>query len=523
MCLAGVLMGFVFAAAAAAQAVPDDITARIKKEATTGSQVADDVFRLTDAIGPRSTGSLSLHAAERWLVERLREYGLQHVRVEGNPPMDVGDGLLLEPPGWSSSRLTVQQLSPWQDTLIAVPLLYSPPTPGVVTGGLVVAPLPGPSAADIASFKDRYRGHLRGKFMLSSDKELRIPPATGPSFHRYTAEELREMSNASPSVPPPAPQSSTNQPQRTPPRVQDMLDQQSLLFDFLRDEGVLGVVGAARGEGGTLALRPPPAPPKLISAPPPTFDLAPEHFNRLLRLALRDVPVRLEVRLDSQFHEPAGTENVLGEIPGGDKTDEIVLVGAHVDSWHVGTGATDNAAGVAAVLEAVRILTTLKVPLRRTVRIAFWGGEELGRLGSRGYVARYLIGPTGTRLPEYDKLSGYLNIDYGSGRIRGVYLQGNAPLKPLLEPWLSGLGDGGLVVTLRSTLGSDQASFERVGIPGLSFIQDPLNYEQRTHHTNMDHADYVLTDDVTDSAATIAALIYRVANAPAMLPRKAAQ
>jgi Zn-dependent M28 family amino/carboxypeptidase len=302
-----------------------------------------------------------------------------------------------------------------------------------------------------------------------------------------------------------------------------MLDQQSLLFDFLRDEGVLGVVGAARGEGGTLFLRPPPAPPKLTSAPPPMFDLAPEHFNRLLRLALRNVPVRLEVRLDSQFHEPAGTENVLGEILGGDKADEVVLVGAHVDSWHVGTGATDNAAGVAAVLEAVRILTTLRVPLRRTVRIAFWGGEELGRLGSRGYVASYLIGPTGTRLPEYDKLSGYLNIDYGSGRIRGVYLQGSAPLKPLLEPWLRGLGDGGLVATVRSTLGSDQASFERVGIPGLSFIQDPLNYEQRTHHTNMDHADYVLADDVADSAATVAALIYRVANAPATLPRKAAQ
>jgi len=521
----------ICATSAPGQTAPaDPVLQRIKQEAAANSRIAEDLFQLTDAIGPRVVGSPAIRQAEALVARRLREYGLQNVRIEPNPPVNVGGGLMLDPPGWSWRRLTVQQLAPWQQTLMAVPVLYSPSTAGAVTGRVLVAPLPEPSDAEIAAFMGRHRGRLRNTFLLLSDKESPIVASEAPAFHRYTLEELKKMADApavaasEPTLPAAGPPPS--EPPRKRPTVAEVFERHSRLFDFLRDEGVLALIGAARGgsQGGTLFVGGPPTPPQLAAPPPPMFDLAPEHFNRLLRLLQRDFPVRLEVHLESTFHEHKGTENVLAEIRGDDKADEVVLVGAHLDSWHGATGATDNAAGVAAVMEAVRILTTLRVPLRRTVHVAFWGGEEVfGLAGSRGYTQRYLLDEKGTKTKAWHRLSAYLNLDYGSGRIRGIYLQGGEKLKPLFDAWLAGIGDGTLVATLRTTLGSDQATFERIGIPGLSFIQDPLNYEQRTHHTNMDVADYVLLDDVKESAATLASVIYRVANADALLPRKSVQ
>lgn len=495
----------------------------MKREAAERSGIAEYLFQLTDANGPRVIGSPSLRKAEAWLADRLHEYGLENVRTEPNPPIDVGGGILLDPPGWSWSRLTVQQLAPWQQTLIGVPVLYSAPTPGAVSGEAIVAPLPPPSESGITAYIGRLKGRLGGKFVLLSDKELPIATSEAPAFRRYTAAELMEMSEARPAPPPkpPTPPAPQGQPPPPEPSMADVLAQQSRLHDFLRKEGILGLIGPARkgSQGGTLAVSAPPSPPALTTPAPPIIDLAPEHYNRILRLVQRQIPVRLEVNLESSFHEPAGTANVIGEIRGADKAGEVVIVGAHLDSWHGATGATDNAAGVAAVLEAVRILTALHVPLRCTVRVAFWGGEEFGRIGSRGYVQWHLRDAEGKPTQASEKISCYLNLDYGSGRIRGIYLQGNEALKPLFDEWLAGIGEGELVATLNSTLGSDQATFERIGIPGLSFIQDPLNYEQRTHHTTMDTPDYVIVDAVKDSAATLAGVIYRIANAEALLPR----
>ena len=524
----GFLLAFAWVAAGAAQTAQGDSVLRdIKQEATEGSGVAECLFQLTDAVGPRVIGSPALRKTETWLEDRLRDYGLQSVRTEPNPPIDVGGGVLLNPPGWSWSRLTVQQLAPWQQTLVGLPVLYSPPTPGAVAGGVIVAPLPRPSEPEITAFMSERKGHLRAKFVLLSDKESTIVSSEAAAPRRHTASVLKEMSEAKPDTPPkpPSPPATPSQPPSPPVRMEDVLAQQSRLFDFLRDEGVLGLVGPARpgSQGGTLVVNAPPSPPNLTTPSPPMIELAPEHYNRILRLVQREMMVRLEVNLESSFHEPAGTENVLGEIRGTDKAEEVVLVGAHLDSWHGATGATDNAAGVAAVLEAVRILTKLRIPLRRSVQVAFWGGEELGRVGSRGYVQRYLVDAEGKPTETFGKISCYLNLDYGSGRIRGIYLQGNETLKPLFDEWLAGIGDGELVATLRSTLGSDQATFERAGVPGLSFIQDPLNYEQRTHHTSMDVSDYVIVDDVKNSAATLASIIYRIANAETLLPRKSAR
>ena len=510
---------------AAQRSAADPVVTRIQ-EAASASALAETVFQLTDSIGPRVVGSPALLEAERRVAERLTDYGLQGVRIENNPPVNVGGGLVLDPPGWSWSRLTVQQLVPWSQTLIAIPVLYSPATSGPQRGEAVIAPLPPPIASEVDSFIQRHRGALRAKFLLTGAREATVvPAATG--VRRYSADELRDLQTAvvPPAVTPAAPRPETTppQPQAQPPSVAEVFAQYSRVFDFLRSEGALGLLGPARrgSEGGTLFASGPPVPPQLAAAPLPMADLAPEHFNRLLRLVQRKVPVRLEMNLESSFHPHSGTENVLGEMPGSDRSDEVVLVGAHLDSWHGATGATDNAIGVAIVLEAVRILTTVRVPLRRSVHIAFWGGEEVFNLaGSRGYVQRYLVDRNGQPNDAHRKLSAYLNVDYGSGRIRGIYLQGNEKLEPLFDSWLAGVADGTLVATRRTTLGSDQAAFERVGIPGLSFIQDPLNYEQRTHHTNMDEPDYIVLDDARQSAATLATVIYKIANADALLPRK---
>ena len=503
--------------------------ARIAEEAIDSSELRENLFQLTDAIGPRVVGSPAIRQAEAWVAERLRTYGLRNVRVEANPPVAVAPGVSLNPPGWSWSRLTVQQLAPWSQTLLAVPVMYSPATPGAVTGDVAVVLLPRPVEADLAAFISRHRGTLRDKFLLLAERESEVPLGDGPGYHRYTQEELKAL--AAPEAPAPrvpaAPAATAPRaPAEPPPSPSEIFARYTRLYDFLRAEGVLGLVGPARrgSQAGVLIVNGPPAPPVLAAAPPPMLDMTPEHFNRLLRLTQRKIPVRLEVRLDSQFHEHTGTENVIGEVTGNERADEVVLVGAHIDSWHGGTGATDNAAGVATVLEAVRLLSTMQPTLRRSVHVAFWGGEELFNFaGSRGYAQRYLLDPTGQPNDAHRRLSAYLNLDYGSGRIRGIYLQGNDKLKPLFDTWLSGIGDGSLVATTRTTLGSDQATFERIGIPGLSFVQDPLNYEQRTHHTTMDEPDYVVLSDLRQSAATLANVIYRIANADSLLPRKTAR
>ena len=292
---------------------------------------------------------------------------------------------------------------------------------------------------------------------------------------------------------------------------------------FLREEGVLGLIGAGGpgSQGGTIATSVVPVPPSVAAAPPPTVDLTPEHYNRLFAYAQRGESAEIELEVDVHFTPAAGIQSVVGDLRGSERADEIVMVGAHLDSHHGATGATDNASGVVTVLEALRLLAARDTRLRRTVRVALWGGEELGLQGSRAYIRRHLQDEHGQPTPSAARLSAYFNLDYGSGRIRGVYLQGRRPLKPLFDTWLAEIGgSAGAVATLRSTLGSDQAMFERADIPGLSFIQDPLDYETRTHHTTMDLSAYVRTADIAASAATLAAVLERVANAPKLLPRR---
>jgi hypothetical protein len=521
----GILLAFLTPVAALAQSGDTAVLSQIRAAAQAASTIDDDLFHIADAVGPRTTGSPALMSAEAWVLGRLRAMDLDSVRAERNPPLDIGNGLRFDPPGWTWSRLTVQQLQPWAQTLLAVPLLYSPPSKGLVRGEVVVAPLPRGRAAAVDSFITQHRGHLRDRFILLRDDPAAMDSAPSTRSYRYSAEELQEFS-AAPGPDPaerPAERAAARQaPATAPAPPPNPFEQNDRIFEFLAEEGVLGLIGAApTSSDGALELEATPVPPMLAAAPPAMFNLAPEHYNRLLRLVRRGIAVELEAQLESRFHEHVGTENLFGELRGSDRADEVVIVGAHLDSWHGGTGASDNAIGVAVVLEAARILTALPAPFRRTVVFAFWGGEELGLAGSRAYVDRYLTSPsTGELTPQGNRVSSYINLDYGGGRIRGIYLQGNRALKPLFDGWLAGVGDGTLVSTLNVTLGSDQGSFERAGIPGLSFIQDPMNYERRTHHTNMDDRDHVRLEDAQYNAATLASIIYRIANAENPLPRQ---
>jgi len=293
---------------------------------------------------------------------------------------------------------------------------------------------------------------------------------------------------------------------------------------FFRDEGVLAVVsGDTRGTGGVVFAEAGGSYENGAPIPPPMVSLAPEPYDRLCRLVEKKIPVKIELEMEATFDEtsPDGMD-VVAEIPGGAKRDEVVMLGAHLDSWHSGTGATDNAAGTAVVLEAMRILKALGLPMDRTVRLALWTGEEQGILGSRGYVKNHFADPVTMRtLPEHAKLSGYFNLDNGTGKIRGVYLQGNDMMRPVFRAWLAPFEDMGTVtISIQDTGGTDHLSFDAVGLPGFQFIQDPLDYGSRTHHSNIDVYDHVQEGDLMQAAAILASVVYDAATRPELLPRK---
>jgi Zn-dependent M28 family amino/carboxypeptidase len=251
--------------------------------------------------------------------------------------------------------------------------------------------------------------------------------------------------------------------------------------------------------------------------------LTPEHYNRVMRLLDNKIPVKLEFDIQAKFlDDRTDSVNVIGEIAGGRRRDEIVMIGAHLDSWQGGTGATDNAAGCAVMMEVLRILKTLNLPLDRTVRMALWSGEEEGLLGSRAYVDEHFANREDMKLkPEHAKLAGYFNVDNGSGKIRGVYLQGNDAMRPVFEAWFKPFQDlGAGIISIRNTGGTDHQSFDAVGLPGFQFIQDGLEYNSRTHHSNMDVYDRVQRADMAQMAAIVASFVYQAANRDEMLPRK---
>lgn len=467
---------------------------RIKSEAFENSKVMEHAWYLTDVSGPRMTNTPGFQKAAAWVISRMKEYGIP-AKLEKWGPYGRG---------WSYSRFSAHMIEPSYQPLIGFPLAWSASTNGVAMGEPMLAVMR--TEADF----EKFRGKLRDKIVLTdSTRELAMQNA--PAGKRFSDTELAEMGIGVVSGP------------ATPARAEQTRKFREKLRQFLIDQGVSLAVQIGRGEGGTVFGQSASTREKKDPVAVPGIVLTPEHYNRIARLIERKIPVELEVETRTQMHEDtAESTNVVAEIPGVRKKEEIVMLGAHLDSWHSGTGATDNAAGCAVAMEAMRILKTLDLRMDRTVRLALWSGEENGLLGSKAYVKNHFADPETMALkPEHGKISGYFNLDNGTGRIRGIYLQNSDMHRPIFEAWLKPFRDiGATAVVIRKTGSTDHVSFDAVGIPGFEFIQDPIEYSTRTHHSNMDVYDRLQRPDLMQAAAVMASFVYHAANREEMLPRK---
>ena len=500
----------------AAEKVDLSVIHRIKTEAFEHSKVMDHMFYLTDVNGPRLTGSPNFKAAGDWAVARLKEYGLVNVKEEKWGPFGRG---------WVNKHFEAALVEPQYAPMIGFPLAWTASTNGTVTGE--------PMRVNIRTEADfeKYKGKLKDKIiMMQPAKEIGF--VTSPLGHRYTNDELSteaEFPLPGPSaLGPRRPNFGNFDPNMTPEERRKAMEErrkfQDKLAEFLKNEGVLVELSAGyNGDGGTVfgssgGSYDPKKPVAL-----PAVVVTPEHYNRIVRLMDHKIPVKLSFNIRNEIiDQNQDSFNIVGEIPGNAKKDEIVMLGGHFDSWHGGTGATDNAAGSAVAMEAVRILKALDLKMDRTVRIALWGGEEEGLLGSRAYVKEHFADPEVMKTTaEHAKIAGYFNLDNGTGKIRGVYLQGNDMVRPIFESWLAPFKDlGATTLTIRNTGGTDHLSFDAVGLPGFQFIQDPMEYSTRTHHSNMDVYDHIQPGDLMQASAIMASFVYNTAMRDEMLPRK---
>jgi hypothetical protein len=492
------------------------MVSRIREEGFRHSKVMEIESELTDRLGPRLSGSSNLKKANEWTRDALSGYGLQNAHLEG---YDFGRG-------WALDFVNVRMTSPVVAQLVALPKAWTPATAGEIKGEVVAMKATTPEELDA------YRGKLAGKIVLIGTMRD-IQPGSEPLLNRYDDAKLKELEAYT----------APNAGNRNLEEFRKRFFFQRALDKFLAEEKPAVTIEASRGQSGVLFVQGTqnykPGSPDGV----PQLVMAVENFGRIYRLLDRKVPVELDINVQSHFEEPDAGKifNTVAEIPGTDKKDEIVMVGGHLDSWHAGTGATDNAAGCAVAMEAVRILQRLGVKPRRTIRIALWTGEEEGLLGSRAYAAQhfgareevkgqdqslpsFLREPVNTPLhllPEQAKVSAYFNVDNGTGKLRGIYTQENSSVVPIFNAWGAPFRDLGFTtVTNRTTGGTDHLSFDAVGIPGFQFIQDPVEYETLTHHSNMDVYERIQKDDMMQAAIIEATFIYNAAMRDEMMPRK---
>jgi len=510
---------------------------RIKAEAFERSKVMETLRNLSDVHGPRLTGSPGFEDAARWAMGELTSYGLEKVHLEKWGPFGRA---------WTLEQSSLEMVEPRYAQLTAVTLAWSASTNGPITADLVLAPVKvsftdGPKKYQEAwqAYQAAWTGKLRGKIVLISAPKV---PAqqTRPQFRRYTDAELADLEKS----PDPAAKLTAKKLEELEwPDPADiskffnslsngLMDQIYDLYDqvasergaFFAKEGVAGVVlEDARAHEGLLFAEAAGAFKASATPAPPTFVVTAEQYNRIARLLEKKNPVRLRMSLKAATSDrDVDGLNIIGEIPGGNKKEELVMIGAHFDSWHTGTGATDNGAGSAVMIEVMRILKALNLKMDRTIRIGLWGGEEEGLFGSRAYVKEHFADPKTMQVTsEHAKLSGYFNLDNGSGKIRGVYLQGHEAMRPIFESWLSPFRDLGVTaISIRDTGGTDHLSFAAVGLPGFQFIQDPLDYGTIAHHSDMDTWDHAVPEDLMQASAVIATLVYETAVRQDMLPRR---
>jgi hypothetical protein len=487
---------------------------KIQDEGLNRSQVMDPVFWLSEVYGPRLTGSPGIKQAGDWAVKRLTEWGLANAHQE---KWKFGKG-------WSLQRFSAHMVEPQIQPLIGFPKSWTPGTSGPVTADVVRVAIR--SEADF----ETYRGKLAGKIVLTqAAREVKM--LEGRITWRMDDEMLAEAET----MPVPAAQASASRP--SVPSVQDKINQFLLAegvvaaFDRGSDAATVAMGGVEslsamtpRTDGGTVFVMSGGPRDENAGKVVPQVTLAVEHYNRMVRLLERKIPVKVELNIQAQFHDETDANgfNVIADLPGTDVSGEMVILGAHLDSGHSATGATDNGTGSAVVMEAVRILSAIGAKPRRTIRVALWGGEEQGYAGARAYVRDHLADARTMQLkPEHGLVSAYYNLDNGAGKIRGVWMQGNLGITPIFRQWIDPLRVFGVsTLSPRIVSGSDYVAFDEVGVPAFQFIQDRLEYNSRTHHSNMDVYDRVQRDDLVQMAVVVATFAYHTAMRNEKLPRK---
>ncbi|HEY1656966.1 MAG TPA: M20/M25/M40 family metallo-hydrolase [Candidatus Sulfotelmatobacter sp.] len=491
---------------------------RIRYEGFHNSKVMDYASGLMDSIGERLTGSPNMKRANEWTRDQLTAMGLSNSHLESWGPFGRG---------WANQYTNVRMTSPDIVTLLAYPKAWTPGTNGVVKGDCVRVVI------EKKEDFEKYKGKLGGMIVILG-ADVQAKPVDEPMNKRYDADELAKLAEFNPTV-------------EHNFTFADYLKRLQFIKDenqFFADEKVLAVIDHSRGTagGGTVFVQSGGSFKPGQTTTVPQMTMALEHWTRIARLLEQKKDVSLELNVQNTFYDNDPNQyDTIAEIPGTDKKDEVVMLGAHLDSWHAGTGATDNGAGTIVMMEAVRILKALDIHPRRTIRIGLWSGEEEGLLGSQSYVEHHfgsrppmnepllkdmpslLRREAGdvTVKPEQAKVSAYFNVDNGSGKLRGVYLQENEAVEPIFKAWMEPFKDLGMTtLTMRDTGGTDHLSFDAVGIPGFQFIQDPLEYETRTHHSNMDLYDRLQPDDLKQAAVIVASFVYDAAMRDQMLPRK---
>ena len=535
---AGLVIGLLATPVLASDGPDLEVVHRIKQEAFKRSQVMETLYEMTDVLGPRLTNSPGMDEAAAWAVAQAEEWGLENAALEPWSPFGRG---------WSTSRFSAHLIEPQYAPLIGVPMAWTPGTDGVLRDTPVFAPLQSKDdhedrVAELERYMEAWRGKLRDKMVLLSEPP-HLTPATEAPSRRYDSSELGERSEARDPVEPIEidphnivyPDNDYDRQRfraHAPAWAWRVLGKKrrelrNRLNEFFVEEGVALVIRPSwRGNGGTIFPSGSGSRRMEDPLPPPSISLTAEHYNRIARLVRHGDPVTLEVEVRARMHtDDLEGANVVAEIRGSSRPDEVVIIGAHFDDVVYATGTTDNAAGCAVMMEVMRILKTLDLPLERTVRMVLWTGEEEGLLGSKAYVREHFGDPRTMELkPEQEKVSAYYNLDNGTGKIRGVHLQGNDMVRPIFSSWLGPFHDhGASTLTIRNTGGTDHLSFDAVGIPGFQFIQDPVEYSSRTHHSNMDVYDRAVPADLMQASAIVAAFVYQTANREELLPRKQLQ
>lgn len=482
-----------------AQEVVDlNVIEQIREEGFERSHMDQMAQYMTDVLGPRLTASPGIRKTQAWVIEKFEEWGLENINKESWG--EFGQG-------WSRVHYSGRILTPFVQPLHAQAAAWTGSTNGTLAGRVVIV------QADSVADLEQYRGTLANSFILL-DRAADIDPEWEQWDRRWEVEDLLTpmepeeggFANVSPER-----RAQFMEMRRRRREVQaarnEMFAQEGVLGLLSRSSRNYGILRSTSNQAGRDPANPEPLPQIIISA---------EQYGQIYRNVERGVPVELEVNVQNAFHaDDLNGYNVLADIPGSDKSDEYVMIGAHLDSWYLGSGAVDNAAGSLVMMEAMRILKTLDVQPRRTIRIGLWSGEEQGLLGSRGWVQQHA--------DVHDNISAYLNFDNGTGKIRGIYTQMNEGVIPVFEQILWPFRDLGVVsVWHRNTGGTDHLAFDGAGIPGFQFIQDPVEYSQRHHHTYLDVYDHMLIEDLMQSAVVIAATAYQIAMREEMLPRKEA-